>query len=71
MYMTVPELKGTYIVSNHYSIHMDEEYWLDPQVFRPDRFINENGDFVADKRVCQFGFGKDLKYKINSFYRKS
>jgi hypothetical protein len=36
---------------------MDEDYWGDPHVFRPDRFINDNCDFVPDKRVCQFGFG--------------
>ncbi len=52
---TIP--KDTIIISNHYSVHMDEEYWGDPGTFRPDRFINSNGEFVMDKHVCQFGFG--------------
>ncbi|OXA39192.1 Methyl farnesoate epoxidase [Folsomia candida] len=53
---TIP--KDTIIISNHYSVHMDEEYWGDPKTFRPDRFINDKGEFVQDKHVCQFGFGK-------------
>ncbi|ODM88974.1 Cytochrome P450 1A1 [Orchesella cincta] len=55
---TIP--KGSIIFSNHYSVHMDKEYWGDPEVFRPDRFINEKGEFVLDKRVCHFGFGKRI-----------
>jgi len=51
------------IISNHYSIQMDEDYWKDPQNFRPERFINEKGEYVQDKRVCQFGFGMLLSYK--------
>ncbi|CAL8148194.1 unnamed protein product [Orchesella dallaii] len=39
---------------------MDKEYWGDPETFRPERFINENGEFVPDKRVCHFGFGKRI-----------
>ncbi|ODM92578.1 Vitamin D 25-hydroxylase [Orchesella cincta] len=52
---TIP--KGSIIFSNHYSVHMDKHYWGDPEVFRPDRFINDKGEFVLDKRVCHFGFG--------------
>lgn len=52
--------KGTYIVSNHYSVHMDEKYWKDPETFRPQRFINEKGEFVEDKRVVHFGYGKRI-----------
>jgi len=36
---------------------MDEKYWGDPEVFRPERFLNEMGEYVPDKRVCHFGFG--------------
>jgi cytochrome P450 len=37
---------------------MDEEYWGDPENFRPSRFINPEGEFIIDKRVVHFGFGK-------------
>lgn len=37
---------------------MDEEYWGDPNVFRPERFINEDGKFVMNDRVINFGLGK-------------
>ncbi|XP_035712715.1 methyl farnesoate epoxidase-like [Folsomia candida] len=53
---TIP--KDTLIISNHYSVHMDEEYWGDPKTFRPERFINDKDEFIRDKRVGQFGFGK-------------
>lgn len=52
---TIP--KGSVILSNHYSVHMDEKIWGDPEVFRPERFINEKGEFFQDKRVIHFGFG--------------
>ena len=55
---TIP--KGTVILSNHYSVHMNKEYWEDPEVFRPQRFINEKGEFVPDKKVIHFGFGKRI-----------
>src|SRR4051812_22251667 len=54
---TIP--KGTIIISNHFSVHMEESYWGDPRTFRPERFIcKETGAFQPDKHVCQFGFGK-------------
>lgn len=60
--------KGTHILSNHYSVHMDEKYWGDPTVFRPERFINEKGEFVLDKRVIHFGFGTlKLKSKLDLY----
>ncbi|CAL8124636.1 unnamed protein product [Orchesella dallaii] len=52
--------KGTFIISNHYSVHMSKQYWGDPEVFRPERFINEKGEFVPDKRVVHFGYGKRI-----------
>lgn len=55
---TIP--KGSVILSNHYSVHMSDKYWGDPKVFRPERFINEKGEFVQDKKVIHFGFGKRL-----------
>ncbi|ODM90419.1 Methyl farnesoate epoxidase [Orchesella cincta] len=52
--------KGTFIISNHFSVHMSKQYWGDPEVFRPERFINAKGDFVHDKRVVHFGYGKRI-----------
>ncbi|XP_076054283.1 methyl farnesoate epoxidase-like [Oratosquilla oratoria] len=53
--------KGTVISSNLYSIHNDVDYWKDPDVFRPERFLNHDQTaYVHNERVCQFGIGKRI-----------
>ena len=49
--------KNTPYMSNIYSVHMDKDYWKDPEVFRPERFI-VGGQFRADERNIPFGIGK-------------
>ena len=44
-------------MTNYYSTHMDEEYWKDPKVFRPRRFISE-GKYAPDERLIPFGLGR-------------
>ncbi|XP_065208483.1 methyl farnesoate epoxidase-like isoform X2 [Planococcus citri] len=39
--------KDTIVLPNIWSVHMDEDYWKDPHVFRPERFIDSKG-----KRRC-------------------
>ena len=52
------EIKKNYILSaNLASIHMDEKYWGDPEIFRPERFINEKGEFEDDPWLIPFGAG--------------
>jgi methyl farnesoate epoxidase/farnesoate epoxidase len=42
-----------------YSLHMDKDYWKDPKVFRPERFLNETGDAVVQhENFLPFGSGK-------------
>ena len=41
---------------------MDKDYWIDPEQFRPERFIAPDGSFVNDERVAIFGFGKRSCY---------
>ncbi|CAH1107251.1 unnamed protein product [Psylliodes chrysocephalus] len=53
----IPE--NTIILTNLYSVHMDESFWKDPYEFRPERFLNEKGDLtVNDKHYIPFGGGK-------------
>lgn len=33
--------KGSFVLSNIWSVHNDEDYWKDPGVFRPERFLDE------------------------------
>ena len=36
----------------------NQDFFEDPATFRPERFINSNGEFVSDERVIYFGTGK-------------
>merc|ERR1712027_292813 len=40
------------------SVLHDPKYFPEPSVFRPDRFINNAGEFVPDEKVIYFGTGK-------------
>ena len=50
------------MISNNHSFLKDKDYWVDPEQFRPERFIDAKGNFVNDERVALFGFGKILNY---------
>jgi len=53
--------KGTGILFNLHPHFNEKEYWGDPEVFRPERFLNENGTKVVNtERVTVFGFGKRI-----------
>ncbi|XP_066288549.1 cytochrome P450 2U1-like [Branchiostoma lanceolatum] len=59
--------KGTQVLLNLYSLHMDPAYWPDPDRFDPERFLDADGNvisktesflpFSAGRRVC---FGEQL-----------
>eukprot|EP00090_Calanus_glacialis_P046719 TRINITY_DN9300_c0_g1_i1.p1 TRINITY_DN9300_c0_g1~~TRINITY_DN9300_c0_g1_i1.p1 ORF type:complete len:492 (-),score=90.51 TRINITY_DN9300_c0_g1_i1:97-1572(-) len=51
----IPE--STMIMSNTYTVHMDEKYWGDPYNFRPERFL-QNETFKPDERNIPFGIGR-------------
>lgn len=37
---------------------MDVDHWGDPEVFRPERFLNSDGKVINDKWLMPFGLGK-------------
>ncbi|KAK3788828.1 hypothetical protein RRG08_059406 [Elysia crispata] len=49
---------GTSVMVNLDSVLRDEKVWGDPEVFRPDRFLDENGSVVAKKEFVPFSIGK-------------
>ena len=49
---------GTLIFYNTYSLHMDREHWGDPEVFRPERFLDSSGTFKSDEMNLPFGIGR-------------
>ncbi|XKL69293.1 hypothetical protein PGB90_007062 [Kerria lacca] len=50
--------KNTIILTNLRSIHYDKNHWKDPEIFKPERFLNEKGELKIDNELCTFGLGK-------------
>ncbi|CAH1119578.1 unnamed protein product [Phaedon cochleariae] len=50
--------KDTTVLISLYSSHSSEEFWKDPEVFRPERFLDENGRLSIPDRLMTFGLGK-------------
>ena len=50
--------KGTTVMVNLDSALRDVNAWGDPDVFRPDRFLDDKGSVVAKKDFLPFGIGK-------------
>lgn len=54
---TIP--KGTILSSSVTSIHYDNRYWVQPNEFRPERWLDENGKLSMKKEgFLAFGVGK-------------
>jgi cytochrome P450 len=50
--------KDTMIFPNIYGIHFDDAIWVDPQNFRPERFLSEDGSFKRHEAFVPFSTGK-------------
>uniref|UniRef100_H2ZKY2 Uncharacterized protein n=1 Tax=Ciona savignyi TaxID=51511 RepID=H2ZKY2_CIOSA len=49
--------KHTEIISNLWWVHNDPEHWDEPDVFRPERHLDTNGNLVMLNRVIPFSIG--------------
>lgn len=49
--------KGTQVIIPSLSIHYDERYWKNPDVFDPDRFTSEEIAKVPNMAYLPFGEG--------------
>ncbi|XP_023243956.1 cytochrome P450 2J6-like [Centruroides sculpturatus] len=38
--------KGSIVIANIWSVHNDKDYWKDPEIFRPERFLDATGKKV-------------------------
>ncbi|KAK2863406.1 hypothetical protein Q5P01_002939 [Channa striata] len=49
--------RGTRVLINMWSIHHDPQHWDKPDVFNPDRFLDDQGQRVAPSCFLPFGAG--------------
>ena len=51
---------GMGLLYNVWSVHRDPDFWTDPEVFKPERFIAPDGTMDKSKteRLIPFGVGK-------------
>ncbi|XP_045197628.2 cytochrome P450 1A1-like [Mercenaria mercenaria] len=66
--------KGTVVFFNLHSVANEKSFWGDPENFRPERFLNDNGKLDATKssHVMPFGAGRrrcigEVLAKMNLF----
>ncbi|XP_045592688.1 cytochrome P450 2U1 [Procambarus clarkii] len=50
--------KRTWIIGNIWGIHWDKKVWSDPENFRPERFLDENGQVIRSEHVLPFSVGR-------------
>nr|UZE89832.1 cytochrome P450 CYP304W1 [Chrysoperla zastrowi sillemi] len=50
--------KDTIVITNLWQMHHDEKVWGDPETFRPERFVTEDGKGLAKDQSLPFGLGR-------------
>uniref|UniRef100_H2XZH7 Uncharacterized protein n=1 Tax=Ciona intestinalis TaxID=7719 RepID=H2XZH7_CIOIN len=49
--------KNTVIIPNLWAVHNDPDVWDEPSKFKPERHLDEKGNFVQSKHVIPFSVG--------------
>ena len=52
--------KGCIVLPNINSVLRDEAIWKDPEIFRPERFLDEHGNVLKPEEFIPFSMGKQL-----------
>lgn len=51
--------KGTHVIQAVFAVHSNPEYFQDPEMFKPERFLSDDGKrFMKSDKVINFGSGK-------------
>lgn len=58
----IPE--GTMVLPLQWAMHHDETYWTDPEIFRPKRFMDDDGKPINNKAFMPFQAGRYLDVYI-------
>ncbi|EPY80916.1 hypothetical protein CB1_000777001 [Camelus ferus] len=62
--------KGTTVITNLYSVHFDEKYWRDPDIFYPERFLDSNGHFVRKEALVPFSLDANASSLLIRYYHR-
>ena len=49
--------QGTQIFINHWAFHYDEREWEEPTAFKPERFLDGDGNFIHGLNISFLPFG--------------
>ncbi|XP_072044317.1 cytochrome P450 2J2-like [Amphiura filiformis] len=49
--------KGTYVVANVWALHNDPDVWAEPDQFKPERFLDEDGKLSYREELIPFSTG--------------
>ncbi len=61
--------KGSLVFSNIWAVHNDPEVWFEPDQFKPERFLDENGKLRHREELIPFSIGWYLRNIVNKFER--
>ncbi|TSK22728.1 Steroid 17-alpha-hydroxylase/17,20 lyase [Bagarius yarrelli] len=53
--------KGTRVIVNLWSLHHDKKEWKNPELFNPDRFLNEEGNSLCCPSLSYLPFGAGVR----------
>jgi len=56
--------KDTFVFSMLYYIMRDPDHWEDPNEFKPERFLDQEGRLVRHERFLPFGVGTNPNLKL-------
>ena len=56
---TIPA--GTSIMANLDAVLFSSDTWTDPMQFRPERFLDANGDLTQPEQFVPFSIGRSMK----------
>ncbi|XP_072043090.1 cytochrome P450 2J2-like [Amphiura filiformis] len=57
--------KGTYVVANVWALHNDPDVWAEPDQFKPERFLDEDGKLSYREELIPFSTGHRVCLGMN------